>query len=149
MFDNFLSIEKAEMADIQDNGWKPLRETRTDKERVLLAKMMFGNAVETDPNRNLSVHGFRSRNYRRKHLHLQPSSFEIQSGNLIPLPGFKQVTKCRMERVFQTPDDPRLSEEKISIKDENEIEHSGMEPTLWTQNSYTPTIKGKNLYSLK
>ena len=52
-----------------------------------------------------------------------------------------------MERVFQTPDDPRLSEEKISIKDENEIEHSGMEPTLRTQNSYTPTIKGKNLYS--
>ena len=31
-------------------------ETSTDKERILLAKKMFRNAVESDPNRNLSYH---------------------------------------------------------------------------------------------
>ena len=37
------------------------------------------------------------------------------------------------------------TEDKAHVLNEN-APH-GMELTLWTQSSYTPTIKGKNLYS--
>jgi len=113
--------EQAEVDDIEDKRWKPLRETRTDKERVLLAKKMFGNAVNSDPNRNLSFHGFRSglaqkrvKNYRK---HLQPSSFEIKQGNLNPLPGFKKVKRNVEDRSIKSNSDLGLREEDVQIRD--------------------------------
>jgi len=113
--------DQAEMDDIQDKRWKPLRETRTDKERVLLAKKMFGNAVNSDPNRNLSFHGFRSRlalkrgkPYRN---HLQPSSFEILQGNLNPLPGFRRVKRNVDGRSVKSNSDLGLREEDVQIRD--------------------------------
>jgi len=114
--DKKFNVEKAEMEDIHDERWKVLKETRTDKERVQLAKKMFGNAVETDPNRNLSFHGYRARGYKRKHL--QPCSFHIQSGRLRPLEGYKKIYKYEDSKLHAHHDGESLSnEEKIKIKD--------------------------------
>jgi len=97
-----------------DIGWREQKETRTDKERVLLAKRMFGNAVAADPNRNVTFHGFRAK-MRRYRIHLQPSSFEIQSGNLVPLPGFKKV-ETSGEPSNRHDEYDQLNEENIEIK---------------------------------
>ena len=59
--------------------------------------------------------------------------------------------KCKKNKTLRYELDPMMmlvrmhTEEKTCVL--NEIEHSGMETTLWTQTSHTPTIKGKNLYS--
>jgi len=119
--DRFKYEDQAEIDDLEDQRWKPLRETRTDKERVLLAMKMFGNAVKADPNRNLSFHGFRSRfalkrekPYRK---HLQPSSFEIMQGSLIPLPGFKKVKRSVDGRSLKSSSDFGLRKEDVQIRD--------------------------------
>eukprot|EP00092_Neocalanus_flemingeri_P097077 GFUD01123663.1.p1 GENE.GFUD01123663.1~~GFUD01123663.1.p1 ORF type:complete len:388 (-),score=89.30 GFUD01123663.1:31-1194(-) len=112
-----------EEEDIQDHRWKRLKETRTDRERVLLAKKMFNNAVESDPNRNLSFHGFRSRlgqNKRTYRSKLQESSFEISSGQLDPLPGFKKVKRDDHLRSVSMAE-MNYREEKIKIEDIPEV----------------------------
>merc|ERR1712112_617691 len=92
-----------------------LKETRTDKERVQLAKKMFVNAVESDPNRNLSFHGYRARGYKRKHL--QPCSFHIKSGRLCPLEGFKKISKYEDSSLYAHEKESLSNEEKIKIND--------------------------------
>ena len=117
--------DQSEEDDIQDHRWKPLKETRTDRERVLLAKKMFSNAVESDPNRNLSFHGFRSRQGLSKRTHiktrLKESSFEINSGNIEPLPGFKKLKKNNDEPKFMTDAESNFKREKIKVQDIPEV----------------------------
>jgi len=117
-----INAEQMEMDDIHDDRWNIMKETRTDKARVLLAKKMFGNAVETDPNKNLSFHGFRRAKGYNKRKHLQPSSFRIQSGSLLPLHGFRKIRK--QDRAFGEAgpgsgeeEIERFSDEKIKITD--------------------------------
>jgi len=117
-----INVEQMEMEDIHDDRWNIMKETRTDKARVLLAKKMFGNAVETDPNKNLSFHGFRRAKGYNKRKHLQPSSFRIQSGSLLPLHGFRKIRKqdraCGEAGPGSGEEEiKRFSDEKIKITD--------------------------------
>jgi len=117
-----INVERMEMEDIHDDRWKIMKETRTDKARVLLAKKMFGNAVETDPNKNLSFHGLRRAKGYNKRKHLQPSSFEIQSGSLLPLHGFRKIRKKggaigEAGAGLSEEEIKRPSDEKIKITD--------------------------------
>jgi len=117
-----INVGRMEMEDIHDDRWKIMKETRTDKARVLLAKKMFGNSVETDPNKNLSFHGLRRAKGYNKRKHLQPSSFKIQSGSLLPLHGFskkrKQVGVLEEDGAGPSKEDiKRFSDEKIKITD--------------------------------
>jgi len=98
-----------------DIGWREQKETKTDKERVLLAKRMFGNAVAADPNRNVTFHGFRAK-MRTYRTHLQPSSFEIQSGKLVPLPGFKKVETSEHGETSNGHNNNDQLKENIEIK---------------------------------
>jgi len=110
--------EKMVEEDFDDIGWREQKETTKDKERVLLAKKMFKNAVAADPNRNLTFHGFRARTRRyRRHLHLQPKSFEIQSGKLVPLPGFKKIETSISGAPFNGDDHNESNEENIDIEE--------------------------------
>ena len=76
-----------------------MRRVTTDKERKRISSEAFKNPVPANPGRNLTFHGYKSREkyYRQDGLYrvynrpnLTVGSFAIKCGVLEPLPGYKR-----------------------------------------------------------
>lgn len=73
----FVSTDATENADITDTAWDQLKNLTTDHERMSHAMKKFGNRQQGEPNRNMSIQGYRRAILAKK----DPKCLELREEN--------------------------------------------------------------------
>jgi len=108
----FVSTDATENADIASEEWNQLKSLTNDNERMSHAMLKFGNKRKGEPNRNMSIHGFKRATLARndsKHLELRNENkanvnfYEKRRLNIV------QIKEGKIETTLT---DPQLGDSK-------------------------------------
>lgn len=113
----FVSTDAQENADITSEEWNQLKSLKSDTERMSHAMKKFGNKKPGEPNRNMSIHGYRRLVLAKKNEECQKLreenkanliSFEIRRKNIF------QLKMGKIETIFtdQLEQDPLSKKRK-------------------------------------
>ena len=111
------SESQLEMEDLSSDGWGEVRKLSCDKERVKKAQEEFGNPVPSDPFRNLTVHGFRSKATRKRKLDWVVGGAEPQSSTSGVSLEIRKRKLCEAILPFCSQPEEKASSKRIRHQD--------------------------------
>jgi len=111
----FVSTDAEENADITDEAWNQLKSLKSDTDRMSHAMRKFGNKIAGEPNRNMTIHGYRRCNLGKKdeawkkardESKANPMFYEYRNRNIY------QLKEGKIETVFTNQEDPDIGSKK-------------------------------------
>lgn len=138
----FVSTDATENADIKDEAWDKIKNMKTDQERMNHAQKRFKNKQPGEPNRNMSIHGYRRYmlaqgneewQKSRDETKANPKFFESRVKNIV------QLKEGKIETVYTDPQEYNSMNKKRK-SDEREETPRPKKPKLMTFKDYEEKV---------